>query len=95
VIRYPPDGYAVLMDQEPHLIVFAVAILECGCLCFTAIRADNREVATAPYACEPEHHRLIEHFNLLLRESLVEPTSRKLIDVVDELLMEAERNWRG
>lgn len=63
----------------PRLLVSERARLECGCVCFVGRRVDTREVATAAAACWPAHDSLIQHFNLLLKESLVEPQARPLV----------------
>lgn len=75
---------------RPTLVVNERAALPCGCSCWIGIRIDTCEPATAVIACDPDLHlTLMQHFNLLLRESLVEPTSRPLVDIAVELLAEA------
>lgn len=85
----------VLIQQEPLIMVHESTVLPCGCVVHIGFRLDNGEGASAAIECEAAHWQLMEHFNLLLKESLVAPTRRPLIDVVEDLLGEAERHWEG
>jgi hypothetical protein len=63
------------------------AELNCGCKVWIGLRLDNHEVATDFEACSDDHQPLAERFNLALTDSLVNPSRRPLVDVVDELLV--------
>lgn len=67
------------------------AVLDCGCACYCGLRLGTTDPATLTVPCSDEHRRLAAHFNLLLKESLVAPTERLLVDVADELLEQAVR----
>lgn len=73
----------------PTLLCRWKAEAACGCTLWVGIRLDNQEAATAAVPCRPGHRRLMERFNLLMGDSLVNPTDRPLIDVVAELLAQA------
>lgn len=79
---------------KPLLLVNCCASLPCGCACYVGRRVDNQEAATGCMSCSPIHSGLIEHFNLLLMESLAEPLEVSLVDVCARLLDEARRHWR-
>lgn len=72
------------------------AILPCGCMCVVGFRMDNSETASAAIPCSADHHQLMHHFNLLMKESMAVPPDergdRQLVDVADELLEEAARH---
>lgn len=68
------------------IIVGPKAYLECGCSVVVGLRTDTKEAATAATSCSPEHRDLMARFNLALGDSLVNPTERPLLDVVDEIL---------
>lgn len=91
VERFNPT--VLLMAGMPPLIVNARAMRDCGCSVFIGVRTDRMppEPATLAAPCTDEHMPLIEHFDLLFKESLVEPQPRKLVDVVVELLEQAEK----
>ena len=88
-------GKLLSYPNRPPIVVSASASLGCDCTVYVGRRIDTGEVASAACPCCPEHLRLIKHFNLLLKESLVEPGDGALIDVVADLLDEAERHWQG
>lgn len=50
------------------------------------------ETVTVAIDCSNAHLQLMTHFNLLLRESLVQPSPRSLLDVVVDLLEQAQRH---
>lgn len=86
------DGMALGAPGQPVILTDRRAKLACGCGCYVGIRLDTFEAATAAVACGPAHQPLMEHFTLLLRESLVEPIARPMVDVADELLLQAARH---
>jgi hypothetical protein len=65
--------------------------LDCGCCAWIGVRVDNHEAATAIGSCSPEHRYVVEHFHMLLLESLAEPTGEDLIVVADRLLESTAR----
>ncbi len=73
----------------PMLVADKRAILPCGCFAAVGLRMDTREAAVGVSPCAPAHRALLERFSLALTDSLVNPTHRPLIDVVDELLTAA------
>lgn len=79
----------------PKLLIVETALLPCGCGAHVGIRLDKQEPTTGTFQCSEEHRAMMDHFQLLLRESLVEPGPELLIDVLLSLLDEAERNWQG
>jgi hypothetical protein len=62
--------------------------LDCGCTVIVGLRTDTTppEPAVACLRCGPDHLELMERFHLALTDSLVNPSARPLIDIVDELL---------
>lgn len=83
LLRAHAGGVLVLANQR--------AVLECGCACYCGLQLGTLESTVLTVPCSDEHRQLTAHFNLLLKESLVEPTTRLLIDVADELLAQAAR----
>ena len=76
----------------PLLVARERSLLPCGCCAVVGIRMDTHEVAVGSCPCGPGHKRMLERFVFALGDSLVNPTDRPLIDVVDELLtVEGER----
>lgn len=75
----PGPGHPVIVGKH-----FAEA--PCRCRVYVGIRSDNKEAATLADSCSMDHESLMERFNLALTDSLANPTSRPLIDVVDEML---------
>lgn len=75
-----------ILPGEPIVVGKTLSELPCGCRVYVGIRADNKEAATCAAACNPAHKQLMERFNLAFSDSLVNPTDRPLIDVVDEIL---------
>ena len=68
------------------------AALDCGCRVLVGVRTDTTpsEAAVAALPCSIRHRVLMQRFGGALTDSLVNPTSRPLIDVVDELLVAAK-----
>lgn len=87
-LEYPK---LIFNPPNPGLGVKERALLSCGCHVWIGMRIDNRELATMAASCSPEHDGLIQHFQLLLRESLVEPEDEELVVVCERLLEQAER----
>lgn len=79
----------------PSLLTRSYAELPCGCRVYVGRRMDNAEAATGARCCSQGHVALINHFNLLLRESLVEPCGDELVAVCARLLDEAARYYGG
>jgi hypothetical protein len=77
----PPQG------ENPALVGMDFAEAPCGCRVFSGFRLDTKEPALGCVPCEDSHQELMTRFDLTMKESLVEPTSRPLIEVVDEMLM--------
>lgn len=88
--RFVDYGHGPMLVKER-------ASLGCGCGCLVGLLLARQppEPFASAYACSPDHETLAAHFALLLRESTVEPQARPLIEVVDELLGEAERHHGG
>lgn len=76
---------------HPPMLVNEGAQLPCKCVVAVGMRTDTKEVASAAIPCSPDHTQLMEHFNLRLRESLVERQDRPLVEVADELLRSSAR----
>jgi hypothetical protein len=89
--HYPRGEKGLALPGGLILELQSRAYLGCGCQCFVGNRTDNRELTTAMFPCSPAHLPLGRHANLLLRESLVQRQARLLVDVVDELLQQAQR----
>jgi hypothetical protein len=85
------EGRLILNPPNPMLGVVERAYLECGCSVFVGKRLDNMETATMAASCSKEHDPLINHFQLLMRESLVDPQDKPLVEVCDDLLDQANR----
>lgn len=81
----------ILNPPNPVIIVKERAYLDCGCQVFVGLRTDNQETATMAASCCPEHDQLVNHFNMLLQESTVDPLDEPLVDVCERLLEQAER----
>jgi hypothetical protein len=79
-------GFTKLVGGDPIIGLKERAYLDCGCSCWVGLRFDSLEPVSLAEACGTDHDALIQHFNLLLRESLVEPQVRELVDVADDLL---------
>ena len=82
ILSYPP---------APDMGVKERASIECGCHVWVGMRFDNQEVATMAVPCSREHRALMEHFNVLMAESLAEPRDDDLVVVCEELLLAAAR----
>jgi hypothetical protein len=91
-LPYPKWLY---QPPNPALGIIERALLDCGCHVWVGARMDNQELATAAISCSPDHNQLMTHFNLLLKESLVEPQDELLVIVCERLLDEAERHYLG
>jgi hypothetical protein len=60
----------------------------CGCKCMNGLRADTNEAATVVIPCDPDEHLLmVEEFNARMRDSLLDPTDRPLIDVIEDMMV--------
>lgn len=59
---------------------------ECGCRVYVGRRSDNGEAASVSRGCGEGHRGLMERFNMALSDSLVNPSTRPLVDVCDEIL---------
>lgn len=80
----------------PLLVARERSVLACGCFVAVGLRMDTEEAAVGCCPCErPGHWRLLKQFYLALTDSLVNPTSRPLVDVVDELLVATARDNPG
>lgn len=83
----------VMFDPpNPLMGVKERAFIECGCSIWVGMRLDKQEIATMAVSCSPTHQDLIEHFNMLLSESTVEPTDEELVAVCERLLEETVRH---
>lgn len=91
-IRRVEPTLANLRGRRQTMMYIECAMLPCKCgVGVGVLIGTDGEPATGAWSCAPEHDQLIAHFNLLLKESLVEPQKRPLVDVVDELLGQAAR----
>jgi hypothetical protein len=81
----------ILNPPNPSFGVNERAYLECGCQVFVGRRLDNYEVATMAASCSPTHDQLVNHFQMLLAESTVDPSDEPLVDVCERLLEQAEQ----
>jgi hypothetical protein len=79
------DQRTFLAPGDPA-IVGHKAYIPCGCCVIVGLRTDTREAATTASPCSPEHLPLMERFNLALGDTLVNPSDRALIEVVNEVL---------
>lgn len=81
------------LEGMPPLMVDERVSLDCDCTVFIGMRCDRFPVEPTTLAspCASEHLHIVEHFSLLLRESLVAPQNRPLVDVVEDLLGQAEK----
>lgn len=80
----------------PLLVARERSALPCGCFVAVGLRMDTEEAAVGCSPCwRPDHAELLQGFYLALTDSLVNPTTRPLIDVVDELLVATARRWSG
>ncbi len=70
----------------PMLVANKRSVLPCGCFVAVGLRMDTKEAACGCSPCGLHHRGLMERFSLALTDSLVNPTARPLIDVVDEIL---------
>lgn len=101
-ITYRCHAQTIAEPGTPLMLIDKSAYLRCGCTVHAGLRLDKEDPATGDYEaatgavpCSSEHHGLVDHFNLLLRESLVDPQPDVLlIDVVAELLGQAEEHWQ-
>lgn len=86
-----------LLEQQgiPAIVTQCRAVLGCGCAAYVGRREDNGEPAVGMVACGHDHDRLGTHFQLLMKESLIETTPRMAIEVVADLLAQADRYWEG
>jgi hypothetical protein len=81
-----------VQEGPPMIVADKRAILPCGCFATVGLRSDTHEASVGGGPCSRRHARLMERFSLALTDSLVNPTRRPLIDVVDEILTEVSRN---
>lgn len=82
--------HGVFVQQGPPMVVARErSVLPCGCFAAVGVRMDRTppEVSVGGSPCSQQHRQLLERFRFALTDSLVNPTSRPLIDVVDELLV--------
>lgn len=84
------------IDHEVHpTIVFTQrAVLGCGCFVVVGKRADNDEPAIAVCPCSEAHDPMMLTFHRAFEATLPTTSTRPAVEVVDELLQEAERNAR-
>lgn len=75
----------------PPFVARERSILPCGCFVAVGVRVDRDpcEASTMGSPCSPAHLSILRRFNLALTDSLVNPSARPLIEVVDELLDDA------
>jgi hypothetical protein len=73
-------------EGEPSVAGNEFVEVPCGCHVCIGLRLDTREVATVAMPCGEEHNQFINEFQLRLKESLVEPEQKPLVDVVEEML---------
>ena len=78
-------------DVHPTILFTQRARLGCGCFVVVGKRADNGEAATATCPCSEAHHPMMEGFHRAFEATLPTTSTRPAIEVVDELLHEAER----
>lgn len=71
---------------EPTVVGKEIVEAPCGCCVRIGLRTDTREVASVVKPCGPDHEQLMTEFLLRMKESLVEPENRPLVDVVEEML---------
>lgn len=85
------EGFYHIPANKDHPEIFGEVRSEapCGCSVVVGRRQDNDEVAVGGLWCKIEHRPLVDRFGVLMAESLLNPTDRLLIDVVDELLQQA------
>lgn len=76
------------LPGPPPVVARERSVLPCGCTVTVGVRMDREppEVAAAASPCSSRHRLLMERFNLAFTDTLVNPTDRPLIDVVDEVL---------
>lgn len=74
-------------EGNPALGGIDFAEAPCGCRVFSGFLLDTKEPALGCVPCDESHQELMTRFDLTMKESLVEPTRRPLIEVVDEMLM--------
>lgn len=92
MIEAPGPARLVMKLGSPTVLVNQRAHIECGCSVWIGLRIDNHETVTVGRPCCPEHTWMLQRFNDLMLWSLTDGgTDRPLIDVVDELLVEAAR----
>lgn len=82
--------FACVLEGPPMFLVQESAMLYCGCCCHVGLRLDKMMPATAAVPCSKEHVGLIQHFNLLLKESFTETQDKPLIEVLLPLLDQAQ-----
>lgn len=71
---------------EPMVVGKEFVEVPCGCRVCIGLRMDTREIATVATPCGEDHSQLMTEFQLRMKESLVEPEDRPLVDVVEEML---------
>lgn len=71
---------------EPMVVGKEFVEVPCGCRVCIGLRMDTREIATVATPCGEEHNQLMTEFQLRMKESLVEPQDRLLVDVIEEML---------
>lgn len=73
--------------------------LDCGCQVYIGQEVFGLEVVTMADACRPEHLELVDHFNILLRDTAKHPQDwdltgdEDLVEVVDLVLEKAEEDY--
>lgn len=86
--------HGVFVQPGPPIIVARKrAVASCGCYVLVGLRTDTKEVAVSGSPCAPRHDHRMERFSLALSDSLVNPTNRPLIEVVDEILIATEEGF--
>lgn len=71
---------------NPDVAAKVRSVRECGCAVYVGMRLDTHEAATASLPCSPRHLDLIERFGVAFRASLMVPTDKTAVDVVDVIL---------
>lgn len=87
--RPPGKEWILSAPGGPVVVSKERVVLPCGCCAYAGLRVDTREVCLVATECEPEHRVMRDRFYDLMKESLENPTNRRLIDVAQELFDKA------
>lgn len=87
--RFPVKVLQSNRRSDPVVMTDQRAMLECGCSGYVGFRTDKMEVVTVLRACSRRHERIVQVAQEALAEWFKHPTPRPLVEIVDELLVEA------